>query len=68
MTLAEQLRKIAEEQASAVSNDLEYHEISEFYEEMVRLGFAKKQVYDLPRLDTIGRGLHRRRGHGQDQA
>ncbi|HEX8671972.1 MAG TPA: hypothetical protein VF710_08795 [Longimicrobium sp.] len=67
MTLTEQLRKIAEEQASALPSDPEYHEMSEFLDEMIRLGIAKKQVYDLPRLDTIGRSLHRKRGRGQDQ-
>jgi len=67
MTLVDQLREIAAEQASAVPEDSGYREMEEFYREMVRLGIAKTDVYDLPRLDTIGRSLHRKRVRNQEQ-
>jgi hypothetical protein len=42
--------------------------MEEFYREMVRRGIAKKDVYDLPRLDTIGRRAHRKRLGGRESA
>lgn len=68
MTLVEQLRKIVAEQTSNFPREPRYREMAEFYREMVRLGIAKKNVYELPRLDTIGRRLHRKRLGGRDQA
>jgi hypothetical protein len=65
MTLVEQLRMIAEEQAASSPAEQGYRELAEFYDEMVRLGILKKNEYEFPRLDTIGRSLHRRlRGKG----
>ncbi|HEX8453461.1 MAG TPA: hypothetical protein VF647_15270 [Longimicrobium sp.] len=61
MTLVDQLRQIAAQQASSVPGESEYREMEEFYREMVRLGIAKKNVYEFPHLDTTGRSLHRKR-------
>ncbi|HEX8213049.1 MAG TPA: hypothetical protein VF584_22935 [Longimicrobium sp.] len=61
MALSDQLRKIAAEQASAIPGEPGYRDIEEFYNEMVRLGIAKQNVYEFPRLDTIGRNLHQKR-------
>lgn len=61
MSLVEQLRKIAAEQTRASPREPRYREMAEFYREMVRLGIAKKNVYELPRLDTIGKRSHGKR-------
>ena len=61
MTIVEQLRKIAAEQAASFPREPGLRDLTEFYDEMVRLGIAKKNVYELPRLDTTGRSVQRRR-------
>ena len=33
--------------------------LQEFYLEMTRKGLVRKKEYDLPLVDTIGRGLYR---------
>ena len=68
MTLVDQLRKIAAEQTIASPREPRYREMAEFYREMVRLGIAKKNVYELPRLDTIGKRSRRKRLGGQEKA
>ncbi|HEY0151222.1 MAG TPA: hypothetical protein VGB92_04430 [Longimicrobium sp.] len=68
MTLVDQLRQIAAEQASAVPGESDYCEMEEFYREIVRLGIAKKNVYEFPHLDTTGRSLHRKRVRTRESA
>ncbi len=52
--LQEALRKLERE---AVGNT-ELARLQEFYLEMTRKGLVRKQEYDLPLVDTIGRGLY----------
>lgn len=40
-------------------NDENYIKMERFYSEMKKLGLIKKQKYDVPLLDTIGRKLYK---------
>ena len=58
MSLVEQVRKVLDAPPDAETSD-ELRRLSDFYAEMTRLGFVKKQEYNLPLIDTIGRSVLR---------
>lgn len=59
MTIAERLETVIAERQAAFLQEPGYKELQTFYEEMVRQGIAKKNKYELPQLDTVGRTLTR---------
>ena len=56
MSLRDELEKVLSE--GKFTNDAKFVELLEFYKQMKDSGIAVKQEYDLPPLDTIGRGLY----------
>lgn len=58
MTIAEEIQKEIEAKKEALEKNKEYVRLRDFYDEMERLGVAKKSEYDLPPIDTIGRNLY----------
>jgi hypothetical protein len=52
--ICDELEKTIADQSSSFDNE-ENKKLEEFYQEMLRLGIAKKQGYDADPLDTIGR-------------
>jgi len=52
------LERILAEKEKDFRADPAFIRLQEFYEEMKRLGVAKKQEYSLPPLDTIGQRLY----------
>ncbi len=58
MGIAEQMQDVLKEREHAMSSEPGFLELRKFYEEMLKLGIAKKQDYTLPQLDTIGRRLN----------
>lgn len=58
MTLVEEVTKEIEEKKEALKDNKEYVRLRDFYNEMQELGVAKKNEYNLPPLDTIGRKLY----------
>ncbi len=58
MTLVEKVQKVLDAPPRTAAPD-ELRRLSEFYAEMTRLGLVKKQEYNLPLIDTIGRSVLR---------
>ncbi len=56
MTIAERIKRALSDKDITERSD--YKMLSEFYEEMKREGVVLKRSYDLPQLDTIGRGAY----------
>ena len=53
-----ELQKTIADKEQSFSSDAEFRRLRDFYEEMKRQGFVKKQEYSLPPLDTTGQGLY----------
>lgn len=58
MTKVEEVQKVLEDGRSAMERDQSFVELQDFYHEMLELGIASRQKYDLPPLDTVGRHLY----------
>ena len=58
MTLVDEVQKEIEEKKESLRDNKEYVRLRDFYTEMQELGVAKKNEYNLPPLDTIGRKLY----------
>lgn len=56
MTLSDQLKDLLNNPAMSEKVVIPAGQV-EFYEQMKRLGIAKKQPYNIPMLDTTGRDL-----------
>lgn len=52
-----EIKKLLAEKGHVFGSDPDFVRLREFYEEMKRLGLAKRQEYSLPPLDTAGQGL-----------
>jgi hypothetical protein len=57
MGIVKRVQKAAQEKKQEFGGSNEFSDLQDFYNEMQRLGFVKKQEYNLPPLDTIGRRL-----------
>lgn len=57
MSLKDEVEKVLSGGGQAV-NRPDYHNLSEFYEDMKAKGAVLRKKYDLPTLDTVGRSLH----------
>jgi hypothetical protein len=55
MSLAENVKRIVEQNEEAMKGSREYRELSVFYAKMKELGLVRKQEYTIPPLDTTGR-------------
>jgi len=60
MSLVEELKHEVALNAKERLSSEEFVRLSAFYEEMKRLGFSKKQEYELPLIDTVGRSIYNR--------
>ena len=58
MTITEEIQKELEANRESLEKNKEYVRLRDFYDEMEKLGVAKKSEYDLPPLDTIGKRLY----------
>jgi hypothetical protein len=58
MNITEQVALMATEGLEVWKNDENFLALRAFYEEMIRLGVAKKPEYTAAPLDTTGRGLY----------
>lgn len=59
MTMVERLEAVLAAREEKFLQDPGYKDLRTFYEEMVRQGIAKRNTYELPQLDTVGRTLSR---------
>lgn len=57
MPITTQVEEAIEKFAQAPKHPEELLRLTEFYDRMKGLGLAKKQEYDLPLIDTIGRSF-----------
>ncbi len=60
MSLVEELKHEVARNAKELSSSEEFVRLSAFYEEMKRLGISKKQEYEFPLIDTVGRSIYNR--------
>jgi hypothetical protein len=58
VSLVEQVKAELESVAEHRTASEDFVRLSNFYDEMKRLGLSKKQEYALPLLDTVGRSLY----------
>ena len=61
MEITAELERIIQEKGRDFGKDPNFVKLSDFYEEMKRLGLATKQPYSLPPLDTVGQQLFQER-------
>ncbi len=54
MSIVKEVKKIIVEDKNEFLKDSNIQKLQAYYEEMRRLGIAKKQEYTLPQLDTTG--------------
>jgi len=54
MTIAKEVGKTVKEDRRGFLKDAKTQRMQDYYLEMKKLGFAKKQEYTLPQLDTVG--------------
>lgn len=57
MNIAEQIQVAMAEHLAEPKDKEELSRLQEFLQKMMDAGVAKKQQYDIPQLDTIGRSL-----------
>ncbi len=57
MTIVDEIHKLMSEFPPTTPEAEELQRLSRFLTEMKRIGVAKTQEYNLPRPDTLGRGL-----------
>jgi hypothetical protein len=57
MSISERVEKTVSECEANLAENQSFIELKTFYEEMKRKGLVLKREYDLPPLDTIGRGM-----------
>ncbi|MBI3896206.1 MAG: hypothetical protein HY313_09780 [Acidobacteria bacterium] len=57
MTLQDRVLEVLRQEGDERNSDPEFRNLSQFYEDMRRLGIAIKKQYTLPQLDTIGHSL-----------
>jgi hypothetical protein len=59
MTITEEVALVIANGQEHRKEDSQFAELQAFYEEMKRLGIAKKPEYTAPQLDTVGRGFYK---------
>ncbi len=57
METISKLHKVLKEEKTKFENNKNLNSHIEFYEELKKLGFIKKQEYSIPPVDTIGKRL-----------
>lgn len=62
MSLVDEVAEVIAGDAVARGASDEFVRLSAFYDRMKRLGLVRKQEYDLPLIDTVGRTLYNRSG------
>ena len=60
MTIEEKMKEALTQSDSKGPDNPEFRRLREFYEEKKREGVVKRQEYNLPPLDTIGRIFYTR--------
>ena len=58
MKLQDEINKVLADTGSRLAQDPDFCKLQEFYREKIQEGVALKQDYNLPPLDTIGRGIY----------
>ena len=60
MTIEKKMEEVLAQPNSHGPDNPEFQRLREFYEQKKREGVVRRQEYDLPPLDTIGRTLYTR--------
>jgi hypothetical protein len=60
MSISEKLKDVLREEGQKFEDNLDFVKLQEFYVEMKNKGLVRKQEYNLPPLDTIGRSIYHR--------
>ena len=60
MTIEKKMKEVLAQPNPSGPDNPEFQRLREFYEQKKKEGVVKKQEYDLPPLDTIGRSLYNR--------
>ena len=55
MSLKEEIKQIVREDKQDLKNSKDYIKLLEFYQTMVKMGLVKKEKYNIPPMDTIGK-------------
>jgi hypothetical protein len=65
MTIEEKMKQVLEKYSGPVSPD--FQSLRDFYEEKKKEGLVRKQEYNIPPMDTVGRVLYARRKENGDK-
>jgi hypothetical protein len=66
MTIEEKMKQVLEKYSGPDSPD--FQRLRDFYEEKKKEGLVRKQEYNIPPLDTVGRALYRKRQVKDDKS
>ena len=61
VSVVEEIQQLTERVETSQAPFAEYQELRAWFLRMKSEGLVKKQVYNLPLMDTAGRGLYKRR-------